>query len=107
MRFAETDKIGHSGHGAVVIDDLADHACGAQAREAGEIDGRLGLSSTFKDAARAGAEREDMSRPGKVVWRTPGMHCGPDLRARSWAEMSVVTPWPSRSIECSKLARSE
>src|SRR5438105_6252082 len=42
--FAETDQVRHAGHGPVVVDDLAAHTGGGQAREAREIDGWLGLS---------------------------------------------------------------
>src|SRR6266446_4359650 len=61
--FAEPDQVRHAGHGPVVVDDLADHARGVQAREAGEIDGRLGLSAPLEHAAGAGTEREDVAWP--------------------------------------------
>src|SRR5438270_10925056 len=63
--FAEPDQVRHAGHGPVVVDDLADHAGWVQAREAGEIDGRLGLSTTLQHATGAGAQREDVSRSGE------------------------------------------
>src|SRR5262249_27037735 len=39
--FAELDQVRNAGHGSVVVDNLADHARRLQAREVGEIDGRL------------------------------------------------------------------
>src|SRR5438874_10530990 len=75
---AEPNQVRNAGHGAVVVDDLADHARGAQAGQAGQIDGRLGLPPPLQDAAGAGAEWEDVSRPGEVVRRSAGGHGGPD-----------------------------
>src|SRR5205807_6099998 len=47
VRFAEPDQVRHAGHGAVVVDDLADHDGGVKAGDAGEIDGCLGPSATL------------------------------------------------------------
>ena len=78
VRLAEPDQVRHASHGAVVAHDLADHARGVQAREAGEIDGRLSLSPALQDAAGAGAQREHVSRPGEVIRRAAGIDGGPD-----------------------------
>ena len=63
---AERDEVGDAGHGAVVAHDFADDAGGGEAGEAGEIDGGFGLAGADKDAAAAGAEREDVAGTDEV-----------------------------------------
>src|SRR5207244_10572580 len=48
VRLAEPDEIRDASHGAVIVDDLANHARGVQAREMGEIDGRDRKSTRLK-----------------------------------------------------------
>src|SRR5262249_36401610 len=76
VRLAEPDEVRHPSHGAVVVDDLADHAGGVQAGEAGEIDRRLGLSAALEHAAGAGAQREHVAGPGEVVRGASGVRGG-------------------------------
>ena len=38
---------------------------GSQARQAGEVDGRLGVAGAAQHAARHGAQRHDMPGPGE------------------------------------------
>lgn len=54
-------------HRAVVIEDFAEHADGAQAREAHEVNGRLGVAGALEDAAGFGAERENMPRLHEII----------------------------------------
>ncbi len=63
---AELDQVGHPGHGAVVVDDLAQHAGGVHAGEAGQVDRRLGVAGTLEHAALGVAQREDVTRAGEV-----------------------------------------
>ena len=63
---AEGDEVGDAGHGAVVAHDFADDACGSEAGEAGEVDGSLGLAGADKDAAAAGAQREDVAGTDEI-----------------------------------------
>ena len=85
----EGGEIGEAGHGAVVVHDFANHATGGQAGEAGEVDGRLGLSGADENAALAGAEGKDMTGPGEILGAGAGLHaeldregtvCGRDTR---------------------------
>ena len=55
------DEIGHAGHRPVGLHDLADHACRPHAGEPREVDGGLGLAGALEHAARAGAQREDVT----------------------------------------------
>ena len=64
---AVLDQVGDARHRPVVVHDLADDAGGREPREAGEVDGRLGLSRALEDAAVAGAEREDVPGLDEVV----------------------------------------
>ncbi len=62
----EALQVGHAGHGAVVVHDLADDAGGAHAGEAGQVDGALGLAGADEDAAAAGPEGEDVARRDQI-----------------------------------------
>jgi hypothetical protein len=48
-------------------DDLAEDADGGEAREPGEVHGRLRVAVAAQHAARHGAEREDVPRPREVA----------------------------------------
>ena len=60
-------EVGHAGHGAVVVHDLADDSARRQAGEAGQVDRRLGLAGPLEHAAGAALEREDMPGLHEVV----------------------------------------
>ena len=93
MSAAELDQLGHAGHRAVVVHDLADHAGGPQAGEAGEVDRALGLAGAHEHAALAGAQREDVARGAPDPRAGVGVDGDADGRARSAALMPVVTPF--------------
>ena len=63
---AEPNEVGHARHFPIVVDDLADHSGGIHSGEAGQINGRLRLTPAFEDAARARAQRENMSWPPEI-----------------------------------------
>jgi hypothetical protein len=54
-------QVGHAGHRAVVVHDLADDAGGGEAREAREVDAALGLTRTLEHAPGPRPQREDVS----------------------------------------------
>ena len=89
----EGDQVGQPRHGAVVVHHLADHPGRIQAGQARDVDRRLGV------ARRAPAPRPP-SPPAGRRGRAMTMSSGPlvgsmataMVRARSWAEMPVVTP---------------
>ena len=58
-------ELGPARHGAVGIQDLADHAGRVEPGQAGEIDAGLGLPDPLKHAAGAGAERERRAPDGE------------------------------------------
>ena len=60
-------EVGHARHRAVGVHDLADHARGRAAGEAGEVDGGLGLARALQHAARARAQREDVAGLDEVA----------------------------------------
>ncbi|GAA3112556.1 hypothetical protein GCM10020254_68450 [Streptomyces goshikiensis] len=62
----ERDQLGQPQHDAVLAGDLHDGAGRAQAREAGEVDGRLGVAVADQDPAGLGAQREDVAGPDEV-----------------------------------------
>ena len=64
---AVRDQVGHARHRPVLVHDLADDAGGVQARQAREVDRRLGLAGALQHAAGAGAEREDVAGLDEVV----------------------------------------
>ena len=61
---AVRDQVGHAGHRAVLVHDLADDPGRVEAGEAGKIDRRFGLTRSFEHPAGAGPQREDV----------PGLH---------------------------------
>ncbi len=65
---AVDDEVGHAGHRAVVVHDLAHDPGGIQACEPSEVDSRFGLAGPLQDAAGLRAQREDVSRLHEVVW---------------------------------------
>ena len=54
-------------HGAVLAHDLAAQAAGAQARQAAEVDGGLGVAVAFQDAVGFGQEGEHVARSAEVL----------------------------------------
>src|SRR6266545_1922919 len=71
---AESDKVRQTSHGAVVIDDLADHSGGLQAGETRQIDGRFRLAAPFENAAGPSAEWENVAWSREVFWMTVGVN---------------------------------
>jgi hypothetical protein len=59
-------KVRQTGHGAVVLHHLADHACRGQAGQPGDIDRGLGMPGPDQHPALAGAQREHMPRRGDI-----------------------------------------
>ena len=74
-------------HGAVVVDDLDEHAGRGEPGEPGQVDGGLGVAAPDEHAALAVAQREDVAGPGDLprlgrgVGQRPG-RCGPGRRPR-------------------------
>ncbi len=62
----ERDQIGDPGHGAVLVDDLAEDPRRVEAGHAGQVDGGLGVPGPLQHAAVAVAQREDVARAGEV-----------------------------------------
>jgi hypothetical protein len=58
----ELDEIGDAGHRAVVLHDLADHACRREAGKTGEVDRALGLARALERPTGTGAQGEDVAR---------------------------------------------
>ena len=71
------DQVGHAGHGAVVVHDLADDGRRVQAGETREVDAGLGLPGALQHAAGARHEREHVPRLHEVVG--PGLRVDGDL----------------------------
>ena len=85
-------EVGDPRHRAVVVHDLADHAGRDQPGEAREIDRRLGLPDPLEHAAGLGLEREHVARLDEVARARLGSIATWIVRARSAAEMPVLTP---------------
>ena len=99
----ELHQVGHPGHGAVGLGDLADHSGRKQPGGPGQVDGRLGLPGPHQHAAVAGPQREDMTRPGEVrsAWSWASMAVR-IVVARSAAEMPVLTPAPGLDADAER-----
>ena len=92
-RWAKATRSGRRAIDAVLVHDLADHPRGVEAGEPGDVDGGLGVAGADQHAAVAGAQA---GRRGRA-WRCPaaperGSMATATVRARSCAEMPVVTP---------------
>src|SRR5258705_8000082 len=67
---AESDKVRQTSHGAVVIDDLADHSGGLQASETRQIDGGFCLAASLENATGPSAKWENVAWSREVFWMT-------------------------------------
>ena len=90
---AVLDEVVDARHRAVVVHDLADDAGRVQPRQAREVDGGLGLAGALEHAAGACASAGRRGRAGRGrAARLWGSIATWIVRARSDAEMPVVTP---------------
>src|SRR5271155_5167029 len=64
MHSAELDQVRHTGHGAVIAHDLADHPSRDESGHAGEVHASFGLSGADERATFARAQRESV--PGAI-----------------------------------------
>lgn len=64
--FGEDFEVGHAGHGAVFLHNLADNGRGPESGELREIHAALSLSGAFENTAGTGAQGEDVSGHDKV-----------------------------------------
>eukprot|EP01022_Parablepharisma_sp_SALTPOND_P024123 TRINITY_DN5305_c1_g4_i2.p1 TRINITY_DN5305_c1_g4~~TRINITY_DN5305_c1_g4_i2.p1 ORF type:complete len:914 (+),score=247.13 TRINITY_DN5305_c1_g4_i2:98-2839(+) len=71
-------QVGHAGHGAVVLHDLADHPGRGQAGQAGQVHRALGLAGAHQHPAPAGPQRKDVPRAHQVGRARGGVHRGAD-----------------------------
>ena len=73
----EAPQVRHPHHGAVVVDQLAEHAGRAQAGQPGQVDRGLGVAGPAQHAAVAGPQRHhvpgagQVGRPGRRVGQQP------------------------------------
>ena len=93
MALSEGDEIVEPRHRPVVVHDLADHAGGVEPGEPRDVDRRLGMTGANQHAAVA---RDAAGRhgPGVTMSSRPfdASIATAMVRARSAAEMPVVTP---------------
>ena len=61
------DQVGHAGHGAVFLHDLADHPGRVEAGDLGQVDRGLGLAGAHQHAAVPGAQGENMAGARQVL----------------------------------------
>ena len=57
----ESQKLRQSSHRAVLIEDFANDGGGIEPRQASQIDGGLGVSSSPQDAARFALQRKNVA----------------------------------------------
>ena len=81
-----------TGHRAVVVHDLADHAGRGEARQTRQVDRGFGVAGAHQHAAVARHQREDVAGRHDVLRAARGSIATAMVRARSAAEMPVVTP---------------
>ena len=95
-------QVGQARHGAVVLHDLADHGGGRSAGHRGQVAAGFGMAGAHQHAAVDRLQREDVAGLDQVA---AASRCGATaactVRARSAAEMPVVTP-SAASIETVK-----
>ncbi len=105
VELGEADEVRATRHGAVVVHDLADDAGRVEPGETRDVDRRLGMAGAHQHAAVARHQRKDV--PGRHDDRSGpllGSIAVAMVRARSGAEMPVVTP-SRASIETVKAVR--
>ena len=81
---SELDALRRAGHGAIVIGQLAQHACRFKASQGHEVDSGFGVAAAGQYAARLRTQREDVTWTVEMAART--------VVTRSAAETPVVTP---------------
>ncbi|BAS08642.1 GTP cyclohydrolase/3,4-dihydroxy-2-butanone 4-phosphate synthase bi-functional protein [Arthrobacter sp. Hiyo4] len=79
-------------HFTVVVHNLGDHAHWLQSGEPAEVHGRLGMAGAFTHSSLNCPERENMPGPGHGGRSGAGVGKDAAVRARSVAEMPVLTP---------------
>ena len=82
----EGDQSRQPHQAAIRLDDLADDAGGHAPRQARQIDGRFGMAGTGENAALAGTQGKDVTRPGEVA--------GADLPVAAVAGQGPDRPGP-------------
>ena len=86
----EALQVRHPGHGAVLVDDLAQHPGRVAPGHAGQVDGCLGVAGALEHAALAVAQREDVAGLARSAGRVAGSIRVAMVRERSAAEMPVT-----------------
>ncbi len=69
----EFDQIRQTGHGSVLLHDLADDSGGIESGKLGEIDSRLGMPSAAEHPPVLGLEREDMAGLDEIAGERVGV----------------------------------
>lgn len=76
MQTRKGDALRRARHGAIIVGQFAQHACGFEASQRHQIDGRFGMTTTGQHAARLRAQREDVTRAVQIGWfRTISNRC--------------------------------
>src|SRR5512139_2080423 len=58
----EDFKIGHTGHGSVIVHDLTDDPCRLQSRQSCKVDRSFGLACTHENSPPPRSQGKDMTR---------------------------------------------
>ena len=95
-------EVGHARHRAVVAHDFADDRRRREAGQPREVAARLGVAGAHQHAARLRHHGKDVARLHEVARAGLGGHRHATVRARSAAEIPVVTPFAA-SIDTVKL----
>ena len=69
----EIHQVVEPGHGPVVAHDLADHAAGVEAGEAGDVDRRFGMAGADQHAAGPRDQRENVAGRDERVGPVAGI----------------------------------
>lgn len=89
---SELDALRRAGHGAIVIGQLAQHACRFKASQGHEVDSGFSVGAAGQYAARLRTQREDVTWTVKIGrFRAVG-DTARTVVTRSAAETPVVTP---------------
>lgn len=89
---SELDALRRAGHGAIVIGQLAQHACRFKASRGHEVDSGFSVAAAGQYAARLRTQREDVTGRLRSEGFAPSAMAARTVVTRSAAETPVVTP---------------
>ena len=69
MDFAKLEEVRQAGHGAVLVENLADDSGGIETGKTSQINARLRMARTAQDTSLGSLQGEDVARLTQIAWR--------------------------------------